>query len=199
MQDQSKYSAALTGAPFMHYEFKQVIMLKNEGYSDQEIRNKVIDENLFQYGKTSSLKRGLPYIIKRVNALNGSLRKLVIEESFNVVKVVNLYAIMKTDRLFFEFMNELVSEKLRMNNHVLERKDINAFFTSKAEQNETIANWTEHTVNKLRQVYVKILLETGIVKDLRTMEMNHLMIDERIKEQLIHIGDAIYVRAMGEG
>lgn len=182
----------------MHYEFKQVASLKEAGYSDQEVRTKVIDDNLFQYGKISSLKRGLPYILKRVNVLNPTLRTLVLEESFQVSKAINLYSIMKTDRLFFEFMMELISEKIRRNDAILEKKDIHAFFTAKAEQHEVIANWTEQTMRKLKQVFVKVLLETGIVQDLRSMELNHLFIDERIKRELRNEGDHMYIRAMGE-
>jgi len=193
-----EYSSVLTGASFMLYEFKQVIMLKEQGHSDQEIRQKVVTDNLFQYEKISSLKRGLPSILRRVNTLDETLRKLVIEESFEFGKFINLYAIMKTDRLFFEFMNEVIHEKLQANDYSFEKKDLNTYFTVKAEQDENIASWTEATVQKLKQVYVKILLETGLIKDKKSGELNRLIIDEQIKDHLTHIGDARYVRAMGE-
>lgn len=193
-----EYSSVLTGAPFMLYEFKQVVILKEQGHSDHEIRQKVITENIFQYEKISSLKRGLPSILRRANALDETLRKLVIEESFEYGKVINLYAIMKTDRLFFEFMNEVIHEKLQVNDYIFEKKDLNTYFTVKAEQDENIANWTKTTIQKLKQVYCKILLETGILEDKKTGELNRLIIDEQIKDHLIRIGDAQYVRAMGE-
>ncbi|WP_231575012.1 DUF1819 family protein [Bacillus sp. B-jedd] len=182
----------------MLYEFKQVVALKDQGHSDREVRQKVITENLFQYDKISSLKRGLPSILRRANVLDETLRKLVIEESFEFGKIINLYAIMKTDRLFFEFMNEVIQEKLQMNDYNFEKKDLNTYFTVKAEQDENIASWTEATIQKLKQVYGKILLETGLLKDKKSGELNRLIIDEQIKNHLTHIGDARYVRAMGE-
>ena len=51
---------------------------------------------------------------------------------------------MKTDRLFFEFMDEVIREKLEANNYLIEKKDLNVFFVTKAEQDEKMANWTEH-------------------------------------------------------
>ena len=182
----------------MFYEFKQVVSLKAAGASDKEIRTKVLEDNLFQHTKQSSIRRGLPSIIRRANVLDEILRRFVIEESFDVGKVINLYAIMKTDCLFFEFMDEVIAEKLKANDYSFEKKDINMYFTVKAEQDGNIAGWTETTIQKLKQVYKKILLETGLIKDKKSGELNQLLIDERVKAHLIHIGEKQYVRAMGE-
>src|SRR5690625_1254903 len=94
----------------MLYEMKQVCKLKLKGLSDRDIIETVIDENIFQYKKKSSLKRSLPYILKRVNILDDKLRNMMIQEPFEVVKVINLYSILKTDQLFYEFMYEVVKE-----------------------------------------------------------------------------------------
>lgn len=193
-----KYTSALTGAAFMLREFKQVAFLKNDGLTESEIRSKVIDENIFQYDKTTSIKRAIPYIIKRVNALDDSLRIFVLNEPVEVAKCINLYGIMKTDQLFFEFMNEVVREKLAANDYTLEKKDINVFFSYKAEQNSFLASWSDSTVQRLKQSYRKVLVETGILKDVRSDELNRLIIDVQIKNHLIHIGDTRYVLAMGE-
>ncbi|MFJ8513825.1 DUF1819 family protein [Lysinibacillus xylanilyticus] len=193
-----EYSSALTGAGYMLYEVKQISILKKEGLLDKEIRQKVLEENLFQYEKMSSIKRAFPYILKRVNVLDESLLQLITQESLEIAKIINLYGIMKSDRLFFEFMNEVIQEKLQRNEYLLEKKDVNSYFTIKAEQSDFIASWSEATIQKLKQVYKKILLETGMLKSLRTGELNRLIIDEQIKDQLRGIGDIQYIRAMGE-
>jgi hypothetical protein len=198
MTTESRYSSVLTGAAFMLYEFKQLVALKVKHYSDKEIKEKVIKENIFQYEKISSLKRGIPYLLVRVNALDEALKEMVIEGSLEVIKIINLYSIMKTDRLFFEFMDEVIKEKIQSNNLVLEKKDLNAYFAEKAEQDEGIANWSESTIQKLKQVYKKILLETGMLKNKHTGEISRLIIDESFMHHLIEIGDARYLRAMGE-
>lgn len=198
MASELQYTSALTGAAFMFYEFKQVAILKEAGLSDTEIRKKVIDENLFQHEKISSLKRGLPYVLRRVNALDDTLRTMVIEDSKEVGKVINLYAIMKTNRLFYEFMEEVIYEKMQMNNYNLEKKDLNAFFTMKTEQNENIAVWTEATINKLKHVHSKILIDVGMLKSMKSGELNRIILDERVKNHLTHIGDNKYAQVIGE-
>lgn len=198
MEKEVAYQTSLTGAQFLLFELKQVLKLKEMGLNDKEIRKKVLEENLFQYKVPSSAKRMLPSIIRRANILDEVLRKMVLEEPLEIGKMINLYAIMKTDRLFFEFMNEVIREKLEMNDYLLEKKDINTYFTYKAEQSETVAGWSEKTVDKLKQVIVKVLLETGIVKDIGTGELNHLLIDERVKGHLLHNGEDPYIHAMGQ-
>ncbi|MEK5357897.1 DUF1819 family protein [Paenibacillus sp. FSL L8-0709] len=192
------YSATLTGASFMFYEFKQVISLKEQGLEENDIRNKIINENLFQYKFTSSLKRSMPSVIRRVAVLDDVLRRIVLEDTLETGKAVNLYAIMKTDRLFFEFMTEVIHEKFESNNYLLEKKDINHYMTTKAEQDSEVAKWTEQTVNKLKNVIQLILIEAGILKDKKTGELSRLLIDEQLKGYLIQIGEIIYVKAMGE-
>jgi hypothetical protein len=198
MTKELDYSANLTGASFLFFELKQVLKLKKEGIPDVDIKKKVIEENVFEYQVTSSLKRIVPSVIKRANCLDEFLQDMVLSSQLEVGKIINLYAIMKTDRLFFEFMNEVIREKLDGNNYLLEKKDLNIFFTVKAEQNEKIEKWTELTINKLKQVYMKILYEAGIVRDKKSGDLNRLLFDEDIKRHLTFIGDSEYIRAMGE-
>ncbi|MGG5802451.1 DUF1819 family protein [Bacillus mycoides] len=198
MVKELEYSATLTGASFLLYELKQVLKLKRKGLSDAEIKKKVIEDNVFEYKVTSSLKRIVPSVIRRANVLDDQLKDWVLNSPLEVGKIINLYAIMKTDKLFFEFMNEVIREKLDANNYLIEKKDLNIFFITKAEQNEKMAKWTELTVNKLKQVYMKLLYEAGLLRDKQSGELSRLLFDEDIKRHLTYIGDTAYLKAMGE-
>lgn len=198
MTKELEYSANLTGASFLLYELKQVLKLKKRGLADQEVRVKVINENLFDCKGITSLKRTVPTVIKRANTLDEQLQESILSGPLDVGKIINLYAIMKTDRLFFEFMDEVIREKLEENNYVIEKKDLNVFFVTKAEQDEKMAKWTEQTIDKLKQVYMKLLYETGFLKGKKSGELSRVILDEDFKRQITYIGDSGYLRAMGE-
>jgi len=100
--------------------------------------------------------------------------------------------------LFYEFMDEVIREKLQNNDYLIEKKDINLFFTTKSEQSEKVASWSEINKEKLKRAFMQVLYESGILKERRGKELNRLIIDEQIKDHLIRIGDTQYVRAMGE-
>jgi Putative inner membrane protein (DUF1819). len=198
MTKELEYSATLTGASFLLYELKQVLKLKKQGFTDAEIKKKVIEENVFEYKFTSSLKRIVPSVIRRANALDESIHDWVLNSPLEVGKVINLYAIMKTDKLFFEFMNEVIREKFDANNYLLEKKDLNVFFVTKAEQDEKMSKWTEQTISKLKQVYMKLLYEAGLLRDKKSGELSRILLDEDIKRHLTYVGDSAYLRAISE-
>lgn len=192
-----EYSAKLTGESFLLYELKIVAKLKKEGFSDKDIRKMVLDENLFQYQFKSSINRRLTPLIQRVNILDDVLINMLIDDPLGNGTIINLYAIMKNDRLFFEFMDEVVKEKLNNTNEIIEKKDINIYFDRKAEQNEIVENWSDQTIKKLKQVIKKILSEAKVL-DLKTGEVHKLIISQELNEYLIKIGEKKYLEALGE-
>ncbi|WP_033827167.1 BrxA family protein, partial [Bacillus andreraoultii] len=125
-----EYSSSLNGASYLLFELKQVIKLKQQGLTLPEIRKKVIDGNLFQFENKGRMNRTLPSIMRRAEVIDQVLTDLMLDGSVENAKIINLYAIMKTDRLFFEFMNEVISEKLHNNDLLIEKKDMNVFFTA---------------------------------------------------------------------
>ena len=198
MKSELKYSASLTSDAFLYYELKQVLKLKIGGFSDKEIRDKVINENIFQYKSKESSKRLVSSIFTRIKVLDDILIKMLLEEPMDTGKIINLYTIMKTSRLFYEFMNEVVRENLEFNYDVLEKKDINIFFTGKAEQDEIVAGWSETTKRKLKQVILKILSEANILDDTKSCKLSRLIIPIELKDYIIDLGDKEYIKAMGE-
>lgn len=197
MTNQLEYSATLTGASFLFFELKKVVGLSLDGYSNQEIKQKVIDENLFDYKFVSSLKRSIPALLKRNDALDVTLKNMLLEEDLQTAKVITLYAIMKTDRLFYEWMTEVIGEKLRSNDFYLEKIDSNLFFEHKAEQSEKVASFKEQTRRKLQTVHQKIMLESGILLDKNKGTLSIPLIDEALKQHLISIGDKEFLQAVG--
>ncbi|ACB59798.1 Protein of unkown function DUF1819 putative inner membrane [Exiguobacterium sibiricum 255-15] len=193
-----EYSSSMNGASYLLFELKQVVKLKQEGFSIEEIRSKVVDENLFQFENKGRIKRTLPSVMKRAHVIDSALAILMLEGSIEMSKVINLYAIMKTDLLFFEFMDEVISEKLRNGDYLIEKKDINLFFEAKLEQSEKISSWSDINIEKLKRAFMQVLFESGFLKSRQSKELGHIIIDEQIKEYLNRIGDVRYVRAMGE-
>lgn len=195
MKKDSIYSTALTGAGFRLFEFKIVVQLIDEGLTDDEIRKKVFDENLFQQ-KSSSTTRSFPYILKRARVLDDHLRNFILNESNRIAKQINFYAIMKTDLLFYEFMNEVIKQKLQNNDLIYERKDINIFFNEKADGNEKLVNWSESTLKRLKSSYNRLLLEIGYLSKLSSTDLFPVQMDDVLRDYLIKIGDKGYVEAM---
>ena len=91
-----EYSSRLTGQSFLMYEFKTIAKLRKEGFSDKEIRKKVLEENLFQYKYKSSISKRLTPLIHRINVIDDTLIDMLLDDPLGEGLIVNLYAIMKT-------------------------------------------------------------------------------------------------------
>lgn len=67
--------------------------------------------------------------------------------------------------------------------------DVNVFFTRLQEQNDVVATWSDSTVNKCKQVLVKVLVENEYLESPRSETLNPVLIDYQLKNALIDKGE----------
>ena len=160
---EEKYSASLVSQMFWLVEMKKVIKLISEGKTEKEIKRLSTEENLFGVAKEDRAKRIYGCTLRRIKTLDEKIINLFEEADPATQKVINLIAIMKTDRLFFEFVYEVYREKNIIGSGILEDMDVNVFFKNKEVQSEDIVAWSDVTKRKLRQVYITFLTEANLL------------------------------------
>ena len=159
-----QYKSTIKSMPFFFLETKKASNLVLQGFKDDQIKKSAVEDNIFQV-KTEDRKKAIASItLKRLNVLDEYLLQRLVHGDVETGKLIVLYAIMKTDRLFFEFMNEVFREKLIIKDYIIADKDYNHFFDRKKEQSERVGSWAESTFYKLKQVYNRILFEAGLIK-----------------------------------
>lgn len=191
MDSNAPYIASLTGEPFMYYEMKITAKLLEEGLSQEEAIEKIFKENLYQYPTERSLKMRARACIKRLNALEDEeLVSWIINRPLDISRQVCLYAMMKHSRLIWEFMITVIGEKYRTRNFSYSRMDLNIFFTRLQEQNDTVASWSDSTINKLKSVLGSLLKENGYIDKASSKWLNEVLLDYKLKDKIIKNGDA---------
>ena len=176
------YNGALTAEQFLFYEIRIVSKQYLEKKSIDEIIEYIQRDNLFQYPTEREVARLTRACHKRLVALDND--KLVYELAnapVEVAKQINLYAMMRYNRLVREFMEGLIGEKYRQHDFSYTRKDINVFFSRLREQNDDIAAWSEQTVAKLKQVLTKCLIETEMLDSFRDHNLNPIFISAELE------------------
>jgi len=192
-----KYSAALTGEPFLFYESRQVARLKLSGRNRQQIREEIKSQNLFQYATEKSLAKRINAVQKRVDTLDKTLLRFLAEKPSATAKIINLYAIMNTNKLMLDFMIEVIGEKFEQGNLILEKKELNEFFAAKREQQENVARWSDETVAKLKRVLPRIIFEAGILVDRNTGTLQRLTLDKDVEKYFRDHGEIEFLKALG--
>ncbi len=176
------YNGNLTAEQFLFYEMRIVSKQYVEGKPIDEIIEYIKKDNLFQYPTERQISRLTRACYKRLIALdNEQLVYELANAPVEVAKQINLYAMMRYNRLVREFMEGLIGEKYRQQDFSYTKKDINVFFSRLQEQNDDVAAWSEQTITKLKQVLTKCLIETGMLDSVRDTTLNPILISEELE------------------
>lgn len=157
------YSAGLMSQSFWFIEMKKLIKLIDDGKSEEEIKKLCIEENLFGAAKEYRAKRIYGYLWNRAKNLDQTLIELFINSDLSTQKLINLVAILKSDRLFFEFLFEVYREKTILGVPSIENADVNIFFKNKEIQSDVVATWTDSTKKKLSAVYLNFMVDANLL------------------------------------
>ena len=196
------YSAKLTAEPFLYTETKIIAEYILNGEDVNELRKRNIEENLIHYKKQKSIQRVNSPIFRRLAVLDEELLREFIYSDIDTSKYILLYAIMKTDKLVRDFIIEVYKDKLLMRKEYIEKIDIDNWYDDKCTISKTLRERSESTTNKLKQVIMKIMQDSGLVKkereknNYRFKVIRPLLKDKFINE-LESRGDIEYARAIG--
>ena len=190
------YSAGMVSQVFAFVEMKQTAELIVEGMSKDEIRDKGLDENLYQLKNENRLLRTFNYVYNRLTSLPDGAVELLLKVDNENAKLLTLIAIMNTDKLFFEFVYEVYRGKVILGEKTIDDRDINGFFDDKAAQSEKVASWSEIGIKKLKSCYIKNLAESGLIESTKTRIIRHALVNYRIEELFHNNGMDAYINAV---
>lgn len=184
-----KYSSVITKEQFLFYEVRTTAKLRTDGLSDDEIIEKIVAENLFQYPTEKNVRRMAKTCIKRLDALEDSdLVTAIASQLSDVSKQICLYAMMRQYRLVWDFMINVIGEKYQNLDSSFGRMDLNIFFMRLQEQNDSVASWSEATIKKLKQVLTKILVENDYLGSTKADHLNPVLISPVLENSIRNDG-----------
>ena len=168
-----KGSAQITREQFLFYEMRTTAKLICEGLEDNEIIDRIVEDNLFQYPTEKSIRRMAKACIVRLKGIcDIDLVEAVASQSSETAKQICLYAMMKQYRLVWDFMITVIGEKYRMQNFSFRQMDVNVFFMQLQEQDDYVAGWSESTMKKIRQILIRVLTENEYLDDIKADHIN---------------------------
>lgn len=175
-------------------EMKKVAEYVVQGFNEKKLKEQVIDHNIFQVKSEARKKEIAATILMRFNVLSDYLMKQMITTDVQTSKIIALYTILKTDRLFYEYMHEVFSEKVSLKDLIITDRDFNIFFEGKRKQSKRVASWQPYTFYKLQQVYIRILFEAGLLQSQKGMRNIIIpIIDQDILEHLRQVDDPKFI------
>lgn len=181
----SDYNGGLTREQFLFYEIRTVASLLTQGLSRKEILSNVLADNLFQFPTERMVSSILTTCFKRIDALDSETLIFELANApADVAKQINLYAMMKYNRIVWDFMTTVIAEKYRTQEFEFSKKDLNLFFFQLQEQNDAIASWSESTISKIKQVLTKTLVECEYLDSPKATKLNMISIAPELEDEL---------------
>ena len=190
--ERKEYSAGATKHSFWFMEFRNEVKLLSEGKTFEEIRELCKTENIFAAVTPERALLTYNAVTARIKALGNSFYPVFMNGDVATQKLFALAAIMVNDTLFFDFVYEVIREKMIIGSNEYAQSDLNIFFKDKQLQCEKMAGWSETTLGKLSRNYKTYLYEAGVTdkgKDTRKIykpilepDMERWLIDNDMKQ-----------------
>ena len=156
--------------------------------------------NLFQYPTERELKSISKACCRRLDALSDddatreALILLIAHGTPEEARQTNLYALMRTFRLAWEFMVAVVGQHYRNFDPNLPRRDIASFLEQLRTQDERVAGWSDATMNKIRQVLTAALVECAMY-DRKTETLQPVFLGVSLEQGIRANGDEVCLPA----
>ena len=182
---QNIYNGSLTREQFLFYETRITAQLICQNLPRDEIIERIKNENLFQFPTEKMVVSIARTCFRRLDALaSDALVRLVADAPMETAKQVNLYAMMKDNRVVWDFMTTVIGEQYRTQALDFSPKDVSIFLFLLREQNDSVAGWSDSTVSKIRQVLIRILTECRYLDSIRASQLNWISIEPELEDEI---------------
>lgn len=197
--NRNRYSAGAVKLALWFMEFRKEVQLLSQGKTFEEIKALSAEENIFGASTPARAAMIQSTLTARIQSLDPSFYALFMDSDVATQKLYALTGSFAHDTLFFDFMYEIVREKMIIGTGILTDADIRVFFKNKQEQDENVAKWTDQTLQRLGRSYKTQLYEAGLLEDrVRSAERRILkpILDPVFKHWLEDYGYGQVVKAM---
>lgn len=167
------YSAGAVKVAFWFQEFRILVEYLAEGKSYTDIKELNEQDNIFGASTTTRKRQIFSTVSARAKCLDESFVELFMKSNAVAQKQIALAAVMAQDTLFFEFIYEVIHEKLVLCDFELMDADMEKFFRRKQVQDERVAVWTEATIKRLGCTYRELLTGAGVLEK-KNKEPRHI-------------------------
>lgn len=197
MPNNMPYVATNMTVGLMYKELKLTSQMIQQGLTLKEIRQKSYEENIYQARSENFKKTVTSILLTRIKTLDDNLINMLSNANIDLEKQIAIYSVMKSDRLFFEFMREVYAEKIKNKENKIYSKDIEEFMQRKREQDPKVESWKNTTINRLRSSYIGMLYDSNFArKNKDYIEIIVPIIDSKLETYLKEINEKYYLDAM---
>lgn len=204
MSAPSVYRGSITREQWLVNETRTIArLILDEGLTEQaDLIQAVVATNPFQYPTEREIKSITRACHRRLTALSDDpdlrarLTDLIAHGTPDQLMQTNLYAMMRDNRIVWDFMACVIARKFAALDLTLRKHEIVDFIEGLRAQDEKAARWSAATANKIRQVLTACLEQCGMY-DRKTEQLTPPLLDFDLEQDIRANGDADILSAFG--
>ena len=183
--DSSIYLANITAGSLLIHESQKTASLLLSGLTEEQIKKKVIDENLFQYRSQGATKMRLRLILTRLLSMNQDILPMISEGDYILSTQSLLSCSVKHSRLLGDFMLRVIGTRIRIIDDRLSNRDWTKYLESCELIDPHVKDLTDSTRKKLKQIIFRILVESKYLESQKLPKLTPVRIEPELKSFLI--------------
>ena len=190
----SPYSAAITGCAFMYYEYKRILPLLLSEDADIKLKEEIENNHILLVNSRKARKTFILEFKRRFYSVPVIFWKSWLEWSETGQRAGLLYAIMKTYKLVFNFHFNTTVKHWNSIDHHLTKMDIMMEFNEIAAHDEFVNSWSDNTKNRCVSQYLTILRQAELL-DSKTNELQPLHPEDSELDYYFKTGEEWFLEA----
>ncbi|WP_035387683.1 BrxA family protein [Exiguobacterium undae] len=159
-----KYSSSFTSEGWFKKEIEYILNELHKGHSREEIRNKIIEDNIFMLKSEFTIRKRFQTVFRRADTIYPNLYKYYINGTNSDQKALLLYSFLKCYLYAYENFFEFITYKYQDKNGILRISDMNFYMEEKEQQSKQIANWNIATRKKINSTLLLFYRESGMIE-----------------------------------
>ncbi len=181
---------AVTSENFYYSDIKRIARALVKAGEVEDLKQFVEDKHLIEYDTVHNFNKKFRTAKKRLAVLDSFLLNKLANAGSDMGKFIILFSILLNERLFLEFMDEVIQERYSSYEYYVYESEFIGFIREKAELHEEVAKWSEASKKKMAVKLKNFFREGGyLTQDEKGYKITRPIISLDI---LNHIADSEY-------
>ncbi len=176
------YKTSIKGTSFWYNESIKTVKLMLKGLSKTEINTLTSNENTYQVATLTRSKTISNTTYNRMSIYDNKLLEMFINADVTTSKIMVMISIIRTDRLFYEYMYDVYREHKLLGDKELTRLEMDKFMEQKKIESEKISKWSTEVIKRLERAYFTFMRESGLLTEDNLI--NDIYIDYEVQREL---------------
>ena len=194
MNNNSPYTAAITGCAFLYYEFQRILPVLLSADSEQQLKDEIENNQILQINSRKARRTFVLEFKRRFASVPIHFWQTWQGWSETSQRAGLFYAILKTYKLVFDFHFNVTMKQWNSARHQLAKSDIMMELNEIAAHDEFVDSWSENTKDRCASQYLTILRQAGLLTD-KTNELQAIHPDESELEYYFRSGEEWFLEA----